>query len=60
MLVARIQINRYHVFNFNVNENMYVSSKEIKIRMKSIFQSQRFLIRYVSRDKEDQMWVKEL
>lgn len=32
---------------------MYASSKEIKIRMKSIFQSQRFLIRYVSRDKED-------
>lgn len=47
-------INRYHVFDFNVNENMYASSKEIKIRMKSIFQSQRFLIRYVSRDKEDQ------
>lgn len=33
---------------------MYASSKEIKIRMKSIFQSQRFLIRYVSGDKEDQ------
>lgn len=33
---------------------MYASSKEIKIRMKSIFQSQRFLIRYVSKDKEDQ------
>lgn len=32
---------------------MYASSKEIKIRMKSIFQSQRVLIRYVSRDKED-------
>lgn len=32
---------------------MYASSKEIKIRMKSIFQSQRFLIRYLSRDKED-------
>lgn len=31
------KVNRYYVFNFNVNENMYVLSKEIKIRMKSIF-----------------------